>query len=163
MKRINFGRVFIITVITSLLVSILIYSIDKNLIPPQEKIEDLVKYADNITYLRMGAAKETQLKDNVKDIKVITELDEQAKDKSELLFYVTLKDKDYMGVVHVTYPAKRDTLGNLIIGTTFHKTQVYVHTPGEYVEIFFFITLTILIFMLAIATFMAESDKKNKT
>lgn len=164
MKKIKLRKIVLIALFFSLVLSAICFILDKSLVPPQERIEEMVKYADNIAYLRQGVSEKT-LNTVVQDVKVETILDEKSKDKSELHFIVKVQHKDFVGLVQVTYPAKRDSNGALMIGVPYRNTLIYVHTFSEYVLMFILIFVGVFGIMISFAVniWQRELEMKNKS
>ena len=146
-----------ISLIISLFIGVVLFLLDKAMLPPQERIEEMVKYADNIAYLRQGVNESALSK--VQDVKVITVLDEKSKDKSELHYIVRLQHKDHIGIVEVDYPAKRDSAGKLMIGVPYRNTKIYVHETGEYLLISILTFMFVLLFLTIISVELIKSGK----
>lgn len=162
MKTIKIRTIAVISLIFAILVSLVIFVVDKTMIPPQEKIEELVKYADNIAYLRQGVS-EKSFANMVQDVKVETLLDEKAKDKSELHFIVKVQHKDFLGYVQITYPAKRNDDGALMIGVPYRNTLIYVRTFPEYIIILIEVFVGFFGLFLAVAVGLTQHDISKKS
>ncbi|MBR3255407.1 MAG: hypothetical protein IKF97_04225 [Clostridia bacterium] len=162
MKKIRIRRIVFVAILLSLLLTFVFYEFDKREIPPQDKIQNLVQCADQIAYLRQGT--NGQGINEMSDVNIQTELDERGSDKQELLFIVKIQHRDFLGTVQVTYPAKRDSDGKLMIGVPYRNTLVYVHTKGEYICTFLicFIGLFSLIVSVLINLYIRDEKKSGK-
>ena len=161
MKTIKFRKLAMLSLVLALILGLGIFLIDKTMLPPQEKIEELVKYADNIAYLRQGVNESALSK--AQDVKVTTELDERSKDKSELHYIVKLQHKDHLGLVEVVYPCKRDTSGKLMIGVPYRNTKIYVNSLAEYITICIiaFIGFFLVLCIIGIELYKNQSGKSD--
>ena len=161
MKKIKIRMVLLVSIILALVVSIIIFMFDKNATPPQDTIQELIKYSDNIAYLRTGQVNNGIINDQA-DIYITTELDERDNDKTQLYFIVKAKHRDFIGLVEVKYPARRDTNGMLMIGVPYRNIKVYVHTFEEYCFIFLVAFILVFISIISILIAIYQNEKKDK-
>lgn len=157
MKNIKIRVIALVSLLFAVIVSTIVFLVDKSLTPPQDKIEELIQYADNIAYLRQGVS-EKNFANIAQDVKVETILDEKSKDKSELHFIVKVQHRDFIGSVQVTYPARRDINGALMIGVPYRNTLIFVHTFPEYLLIFIGAFIGFFGLFLAIAVAILQHD-----
>lgn len=138
----------------------ILYAIDHAEFPDNEKVNELVSHADLIAYNRQGSNLGSAIdSDGSDNLYVTTAFDEREEDLSKVKYIVTIQAKNSYAKVRVEYPVNRTAEGKLLIGTSFHVTTIYVHTPAEYVIIF---CISFIIFYEILKVFSVYNQKSNK-